>query len=101
MAARQSCQTAQPLRIRSRRAFDAKPGRRRPSPPQAASRFATVLQLPDSASSDLIAALSLTRADNAGHVYVADQQQDYSSLPVYRSAEDAGVTAESGGGGPN
>jgi hypothetical protein len=66
-----------------------------------ASRFATVLQLPDSESSDLTAALSLTQADNAGHVYVADQQ-NYSSLPAYWSAENAAVAAEcGGGGGPN
>jgi hypothetical protein len=36
---------------------------------------------------------SLTRADNAGHVYVADQP-NYSALPVCWSREDADVTAE-------
>ncbi len=46
-----------------------------------------------SASITAWAGVSVTRADPAGHVYVADQQ-DYSSLPAYRSAEDAGVTAE-------
>lgn len=61
-----------------------------------ASRFATVLELPDSESSDLSAALSLTRADNSGHVYVADQQ-NYSALPAYWSAEDTSVTAACGG----
>jgi hypothetical protein len=58
-----------------------------------ASRFANVLQLPDSQSSSLSAALSLTQADNAGHVYIADQS-NYSALPAYWSAEDADVTAE-------
>ncbi len=58
-----------------------------------ASRFANVLQLTDSQSSDLSAALSLTQADNAGHVYIADQP-NYSALPAYWSAEDADVTAE-------
>ncbi len=62
-----------------------------------ASRFANVLQLPDSEATSLGAALSLTRADNAGHVYLADQQ-NYSALPSYWSAEDAEVTAECGGG---
>jgi hypothetical protein len=60
-----------------------------------ASRFANVLQLPDSQSSSLGAALSLTRADNAGHVYIADQS-NYSALPAYWRAEDADVTAECG-----
>jgi Spherulation-specific family 4 len=60
-----------------------------------AGRFATVLQLPDGESADLGAALSLTRADNVGHVFVADQP-DYSALPAYWSAEDAAVAAECG-----
>jgi hypothetical protein len=68
------------------------------SPPPAwvynypASRFANVLQLPDSQSASLAAALSLTRADHAGYVYVADQP-NYSALPSYWSAENADVTA--------
>lgn len=61
-----------------------------------ASRFANVLQLPDSQpdsqSASLAAALSLTRADHAGYVYVADQP-NYSALPTYWRAEDADVTA--------
>lgn len=57
-----------------------------------ATRFATVVQLPDSQSSLLDSALALTRADNAGHVYVADQE-NYSALPAYWSAEEAAVAA--------
>lgn len=58
-----------------------------------ASRFANVLHLPDSQSSSLSAALSLTQADNAGLVYIADRAK-YSALPAYWSAEDADVTVE-------
>jgi len=57
-----------------------------------ASRFASALQLPDSQSASLGAALALTRADNVGHVYVAEQP-DYSRLPSYWNAENAAVTA--------
>jgi hypothetical protein len=60
-----------------------------------ASRFANVLQLPDSESGRLGAALALTLADNAGHVYVADQQ-NYSALPAYWNAENAAVAAGCG-----
>jgi hypothetical protein len=58
-----------------------------------ARRFASAVQLPDSQSSSLAAALALTRADNVGHVYIADQES-YSSLPGYWNAENADVTAE-------
>jgi hypothetical protein len=58
-----------------------------------ARRFASALQLPDSQSSSLAAALALTRADNVGHVYIADQE-DYSALPSYWNAESADVAAE-------
>ncbi len=58
-------------------------------------RFANVLHLPDREASSLGAALALTQADNAGHVYVADQQ-NYSALPAYWTAETAGVTARCG-----
>jgi len=57
-----------------------------------ARRFASALQLPDSQSPSLAAALALTRADNVGHVYIADQE-DYSTLPGYWNAEDADVAA--------
>lgn len=60
-----------------------------------ARRFANVLHLPDSKASSLRAALALTRASNAGHVYVADQQS-YSALPAYWTAENAGVAGECG-----
>ena len=53
-----------------------------------ARRFANVLHLPASQASSLGEALALARADNAGHVYVADQQ-NYSALPAYWSAETA------------
>jgi hypothetical protein len=56
-----------------------------------ADRFASALQLPDSQSASLGAALALTRADNMGHVYVADQE-NYSRLPSYWTAENAAVT---------
>jgi Spherulation-specific family 4 len=59
----------------------------------AARRFASAVQLPDSQASSLAAALALTRADDVGHVYVADHE-DYSALPSYWSAENADVAAE-------
>jgi len=60
-----------------------------------ARRFANVLHLPASQASSLAAALALARADNAGHVYVADQQ-NYSALPAYWSAENASAAAKCG-----
>ncbi|HTV99696.1 MAG TPA: spherulation-specific family 4 protein [Streptosporangiaceae bacterium] len=63
-----------------------------------ARRFASALQLPDSQSSSLAAALALTRADNVGHVYIADQE-DYSALPRYWNAENADVAAACGARG--
>jgi spherulation-specific family 4 protein len=57
-----------------------------------ARRFAAAVQLPDSQSSSLAAALALTRADNVGQVYIADQA-DYSALPGYWKAENADVAA--------
>jgi Spherulation-specific family 4 len=57
-----------------------------------ARRFASAVQLPDSQASSLSAALAVTRADNVGHVYIADQE-DYSALPRYWNAEDADVAA--------
>lgn len=62
-----------------------------------ARRFATALQLPDSQSANLAAALALTRADNMGHVYIADRE-DYAALPGYWNAEDADVAAQCGSG---
>jgi Spherulation-specific family 4 len=58
-----------------------------------ARRLASAVQLPDSEASSLAAALALTRADNVGHVYVADQE-DYSALPSYWKAENADVAAQ-------
>jgi hypothetical protein len=60
-----------------------------------ARRFANVLHLPASQAPSLAAALALARADNAGHVYVADQQ-NYSALPAYWSAENASAAAKCG-----
>jgi hypothetical protein len=60
-----------------------------------ARRFANVLHLPASQASSLSAALALAQADNAGYVYVADQQ-NYSALPAYWSAENAEATATCG-----
>ena len=62
-----------------------------------ARRFANVLHLPASQASSLGAALALALADNAGHVYVADQQ-NYSALPAYWSAENASAAAKCGQG---
>jgi hypothetical protein len=58
-----------------------------------ARRLASAVQLPDSEAASLAAALALTRADNVGHVYIADQP-DYSMLPSYWNAEDADVAAK-------
>jgi Spherulation-specific family 4 len=58
-----------------------------------ARRFANAVQLPDSQSSSLAAALALTRADHVGQIYIADQQS-YSALPGYWTAENSDVAAQ-------